>query len=110
MTNEDTMPAGAPTPDWQYPLEECPQCEQPQHANRMDEHLTTVHADIPPCTATLDNEHSGGVLACVCRAGHRSWYALGYYWHVSAHGPVVGRTVWNDTATGATPHKEKTDG
>lgn len=102
-------PVDAPTPDWRYPLEECPQCEQPQHANRMDEHLATTHADIPPCAATLDSEHTDGVLACVLRAGHRSWYAPGYYWHVSARGSA-GRTVWNDTAVGATPHKENAHG
>jgi hypothetical protein len=103
------MPADAPAPDYMYPQEECPHCDERPYANRMDEHLATAHADIPPCTATLDHEYTDGPLSCVLRAKHRSWYAPGYYWHASAHGPV-GRTVWNDTAIGATPHKEMTDG
>lgn len=84
----------------------CPHCAQPQDPRQTDEHVATAHADIPPCTATLDNEHSDGTLTCILRAQHSSWYRGDGDWHVSAHGPA-GRTVWSDTAHGATPHQEQ---
>ncbi|CUW31736.1 MULTISPECIES: hypothetical protein [Streptomyces] len=79
----------------------CPHCEQPQPASETDQHIATVHADIPPCTARLNSEH--GVYTCVLRAGHRSAHGEHGDYHVSARGPV-GRTIWNDNATGASPH------
>jgi hypothetical protein len=82
----------------------CPHCDEPQPAIRMDEHIITAHAHIPPCTATLDNEHTDGVLCCVLRAWHRSGHGEYGDYHVSARGPI-GRTVWNDSADGATPHR-----
>jgi hypothetical protein len=98
------MPADAPTPDWMYPQEVCPHCDQPQPANQTDEHVATAHADIPPCTASLNGEY--GLYTCVLRAGHKSGHGEYGDYHVSARGPV-GRTVWNDTADGATPHEEQ---
>lgn len=82
----------------------CPHCDRPQPANDMDQHVATAHADIPPCTATLDNQTTDGTLHCVMRAGHRIRHGGYGEWHVSARGPV-GRTIWNDTAIGATPHR-----
>ena len=107
MTHDPSVvPEGEPAPDWSGMLpEECPHCEQPYPAADMDQHITTAHADLPPCTATFfDGGHS--LYLCVLRAGHKSAYAHHEYWHVSVRGPV-GRTVWNDTADGATPHKEQ---
>lgn len=86
------------------PAEQCPHCDQPQPADETDQHIATEHADIPPCTATLDNETTSGTLHCVCRAGHRKGRGEYGDWHVSARGPA-GRTVWNDAARGATPHR-----
>ena len=81
----------------------CPHCDQPQDPARTDEHITTAHADIPPCTATLDNANTDGPLTCILRAGHPSRYRGPGNWHISALGPA-GRTVWSDAADGATPH------
>lgn len=81
----------------------CPHCDQPQPRGDIDEHIATVHADIPPCTAALDNQHTDGTLRCVLRAWHRKGHGEYGEWHISARGPV-GRTVWNDRADGATPH------
>lgn len=98
-----TVPADTPIPDCMYPPEKCPHCDGYQHANRMDEHIATEHTDLPPCTATLANEHTSGVMHCVLRVPHR----LGAYgdYHVSARGPI-GRTIWKDSADGARPHRE----
>lgn len=82
----------------------CPHCDQPQPPSELDNHVATAHADKPPCTATLDNEHTKGTLRCVLRAWHRSGYGQYGEYHVSERG-VVGRTVWNDSAQGATPHR-----
>ncbi|TVZ96488.1 hypothetical protein [Streptomyces sp. BK340] len=82
----------------------CPHCDQPQPAPDTDQHIATAHADIPPCTATLTNDTTNGVLHCVLRAWHRRGHGEHGEWHVSARGPV-GRTIWNDTADGATPHR-----
>lgn len=85
------------------PGEICPHCNEPQPPSRTDKHVATVHADIPPCTATLATESTDGTLRCVLRAGHRSAHGEYGDYHVSACGPV-GRTVWNDSAEGSTPH------
>lgn len=103
MTHEEgVMPAGAPTPNWHYPSEQCAHCDEAPHANRMSEHLAATHADLPDCTARIEPEH-GGLHTCAYKAGHKD----GEHgeWHASIHGPL-GRYVWNDTADGATPHKE----
>jgi hypothetical protein len=81
----------------------CPHCDQPQPRGSIDEHVATAHADIPPCTATLDNVNTSGALHCVFRAWHRKERGEYGEWHVSPPGPV-GRTIWNDDADGATPH------
>lgn len=81
----------------------CPHCDEPHPPSQTDEHVATVHADIPPCTATLANEQTDGTLRCVLRAWHRSGHGEYGDYHVSARGPV-GRTVWNDSAEGSTPH------
>ncbi|MBE4790688.1 hypothetical protein HW846_46450 [Streptomyces sp. NE06-02F] len=89
-------------------LEEiCPHCGEPQLPSQTDEHVAIAHADIPPCTATLANEHTDGTLRCVLRAGHPSGYGEHGDYHVSPRGPV-GRTVWNDSAEGSTPHDAAT--
>lgn len=106
MTHDDrTVPAGTSAPDWSGMIpEECLHCDQPYPAADIDEHVTETHADLPPCTASFfDGGHS--LYTCALRAGHKSAYAAFGHWHVSARGPI-GRTVWNDTADGATPHKE----
>ncbi|MGY5048268.1 hypothetical protein ACWDE0_21950 [Streptomyces sp. 900105755] len=81
----------------------CPHCDQPQPRGNIDEHIATAHANIPPCAATLDNQHTNGVLHCVLRAWHRKGHGEYGEWHVSARGPA-GRTIWNDDADGATAH------
>lgn len=98
-----SLPVDPPGPG-DFVTEVCPHCDQPQWPSRTDEHIATAHADIPPCTARLDNKY--GVYTCVLRAWHRSGHGEYGDYHVSAHGPL-GRTVWNDTATGAIPHKEQ---
>lgn len=81
--------------------EKCPHCDEPQPSRQMDAHVATVHADLPPCTARIEPEH-GGLYTCAFRAGHEK----GLYgrWHASISGEPTGRYVWNDSATGATPH------
>jgi hypothetical protein len=90
----------------------CPHCTETHPRNRLDQHITTAHADLPPCTATFtyprsNVEHcsagSDVVHRCAFRVGHRD----GEYgdWHATAR-TSAGRTVWNDGATGATPHQE----
>lgn len=86
-----------------FPSEVCPHCDQPQSPDQTDDHIATAHADISPCTATLDNEHTDGTLACVLRAWHRRGHGEYGDYHVSARGPL-GRTVWNESAQGAIPH------
>jgi hypothetical protein len=98
-----TAPEGKPGPH-DFTTELCPHCDQPQWPSRTDEHVATAHADIPPCTAAIDTAHRG-LLACICRAGHRRGRGEYGELHVSASGPL-GRHVWNDTAPGVTPHKE----
>lgn len=89
----------APEPD-DFILEECPHCEAGIPRNRIDQHITEAHADLPPCTARIDNQH--GLYACAFRAGHnRGEYGT---WHASLQDPIRGRSVWNDTAEGAVPH------
>lgn len=101
-----TMPADAPTSDWTYPQVACPHCDQHPHDNCLDEHLADAHADLPPCAATLHDTHYTHVLTCALRAGHTSVYPRTEYWHATTHDLLLGRTVWNDTADGATPHRE----
>lgn len=98
-------PAGTPGPH-DFTTEICPHCDQPQWPSRMDEHIATAHANIPPCTATLDDEHYDDTLHCMLRAGHRSAHGEYGDYHASTPGPN-GRTVWNDTAPGATPRQER---
>lgn len=99
-----TVPEGAPVPDWSSVFAEiCPHCDQPYASADMDRHVATAHADLPECTARVDSEY--GLYTCVLRAGHRSGHGEYGDYHVSARGPV-GRTVWNDSAKGAAPHKE----
>lgn len=82
----------------------CPHCDQPQPPDQMDQHVTTAHASIPPCNATLTNQHTDGTLRCALRAWHRTGHGEYGDRHISARGPA-GRTVWNDDATGATQHE-----
>ncbi|MGW7726184.1 hypothetical protein ACWGJ6_22980 [Streptomyces canus] len=89
------------------PPEECPHCDDPQPSEQMDAHVATAHADLPPCTARIETEHRE-TYRCAFRAGH----AKGLYgkWHASKSGEdetIVGsRYVWNDSALGATPHRD----
>lgn len=83
--------------------EECPHCEEPQPSRQMDVHVATAHADLPPCTARIENEHRE-TYRCAYRAGHDK----GEYgqWHASrCDGYTGSRYVWNDSALGATPHR-----
>ena len=79
--------------------EHCPHCPEHIPRSQIDQHVTTKHADIPPCNATftrgLDKAH------CAFRVGHRD----GEYgdWHATTR-DGMGRTVWNDGAAGASPH------
>ncbi|QLJ06810.1 hypothetical protein HZZ00_37925 (plasmid) [Streptomyces sp. NEAU-sy36] len=70
----------------------------------MDQHITTTHAGIPPCTARL-NPESGGLYTCAFRVGHTG----GEYgdWHASPYNTPLGRYVWNDSSPGATPHRDE---
>lgn len=106
MSSDDrTVPYGAPTPDWMYPQEQCPHCDEHPTANRMDEHVRTTHADLPDCTARVDTD-AGGLYTCASKAGHKD----GEYgeWHASIRGEM-GRYVWNDTAIGAVPHRASSE-
>ncbi|MFK0018230.1 hypothetical protein [Streptomyces sp. NPDC090798] len=93
---------GAPaTPD-DFVRERCPHCPDHILRNRLDEHVATTHADIPPCTATITNTTTDGVQSCAFRANHTE----GQYgeWHAGKASPY-GRHVWNDSAIGAVPHR-----
>ncbi|MET9073906.1 hypothetical protein ABZX95_17400 [Streptomyces sp. NPDC004232] len=81
-------------------LDRCPHCPERVPRSRLDEHVTTAHAELPPCTATFDTGHD--LALCAYRVGHRD----GEYgdWHATAR-DEMGRTVWNDAAHGATPHR-----
>lgn len=80
--------------------ERCPHCDEPQPRNRLDEHVATAHADLPPCTAMIDNDTTDSVERCAFRSGHDS----GEYgkWHASRADRPHGRHVWSDGAPGAT--------
>ncbi|TGZ14709.1 hypothetical protein DV517_61920 [Streptomyces sp. S816] len=84
--------------------EPCPHCDQHQPRAGMDQHITTNHADIPPCTARIDTE-SGGLYTCSFRIGH----TRGEYGdqHASPSSTPLGRYVWADSAPGATPHRDE---
>lgn len=84
-----------------FTREHCPHCNATPWRSRVDEHVATAHADIPPCTATV-NYAGEGLLRCVFRA----WHTKGEYgdWHASRADRPGGRYVWNDNAFGATPH------
>lgn len=81
-------------------LDRCPHCPERVTRSRLDEHVTTAHADLPPCSATFDTGLD--LVLCAFRVGHRD----GEYgdWHATAR-DEMGRTVWNDGAHGATPHR-----
>lgn len=102
--NDGTLPAGAPTPDWHYPRQQCPHCDQAPTANRMDEHIAATHADLPDCTARIEPE-TGGLYTCAFKAVHKD----GEYgdWHASIWGAPTGRYVWADWAQGAVPHRSE---
>lgn len=99
-----SLPTDPPGPH-DFTTEVCPHCDQPQWPSRTDEHLATTHADIPPCTANISIVEYG-VYRCVLRAGHKSAHGQYGGYHASKPGPN-GRTVWNDAAAGAAPHKEQ---
>jgi len=83
--------------------QECPHCPEYPDFTELDAHIDSAHSDLPACTATLDDDYTDGVVRCSFRVGHRS----GDFgdWHASKpHGPS-GRTVWNDSTRGATPHR-----
>jgi hypothetical protein len=84
------------------PPEECPHCDEPQPSEQMDAHVAAAHADLPPCRAFIETEYRE-TYRCAFRAGH----AKGKYgeWHASTSEASPGRYVWNDSATGATPHR-----
>jgi hypothetical protein len=82
--------------------EECPHCDAAPPSRQLDMHVARQHADLPPCAARIEPE-GGGLYACGFRAGHNG----GEYgtWHASKRDAAMGRYIWNDTATGATPHQ-----
>jgi len=82
--------------------EACPHCAAAPPANQLDTHVAREHADLPPCTARIEPE-GGGLYTCTFRAAHDG----GEYgtWHASKRDEHMGRYIWNDTATGATPHR-----
>lgn len=84
--------------------QECPHCPEHPDFTELDAHIADAHDDLPPCTATPNDDYTGGMVQCSFRAGHRS----GDFgdWHASKSVAPRGRTVWNDAATGAVPHKE----
>jgi hypothetical protein len=85
------------------PLQACPHCPEYPERSALDEHVASVHGDIPACTASLDSEYQNGILNCAFRVGHRSEdYGD---WHASTPQGLAGRTVWNDSSRGATPHR-----
>lgn len=83
--------------------EKCPHCDEPQPSRQMDAHVASAHADLAPCTARIETEHRE-TYRCAFRAGH----AKGEYgkWHASTRSKSPGRYVWNDSALGATPHRD----
>jgi len=83
--------------------QECPHCPEHPDFRQLDDHIAAAHHDLPPCTATLDAVRVVGVVQCAFRVGHRS----GDFgdWHASKSVAPRGRTVWNDSVQGATPHR-----
>ncbi|MYS16561.1 hypothetical protein, partial [Streptomyces sp. SID4982] len=57
--------------DW-YPHEQCPHCPEAPTANRLDEHLATVHADLPDCTARYSGDDGDGHVehGCAMKVAH----------------------------------------
>lgn len=109
VTDDPTvMPADAPAPDWYYPYERCAHCDQTPTADQMSEHLATVHAELPDCTARIDTDY-GEAYTCAYKAGHKN----GEYgeWHRSLPGATwAGAYQWNDDARGAVPHHASKEG
>lgn len=102
MSDDLAVPEGTPAPDFRK--EQCPHCGEPIWQSRLDEHVTTAHADIPPCTATINSPYDG-LLHCVFRAGHAEGHGEYGAWHASTADRPIGRHIWNDSASGATPHQ-----
>lgn len=80
----------------------CPQCGEFGRPGRLDQHIAKKHADLPPCTASITNEHTNGTIRCVFRVGHRD-DEYGDY-HAGPYSPDRGRHWWADHAEGAIPH------
>lgn len=87
---------------WPEIPEACPHCDATPPAKQLDTHVAREHADLPPCTARIDTEYRE-TYTCGFRVGHDG----GEYgtWHASKRDEHMGRNIWNDTATGATPHR-----
>jgi len=83
--------------------EACPHCDEAPPADQLDLHVARVHADLPPCRAFIETEHRE-TYRCAFRVGHDG----GEYgdWHASQRDLHWGRYIWNDTAIGATPHRD----
>lgn len=106
--NDDprTVPEGTPAPDRSGIFTElCPHCDEPYAREDMEQHVTQGHADLPECTARVDSVH--GTYTCAFRAGHAKGHGEYGEWHASTYRDPIGRTVWNYTAQGATPHRGK---
>lgn len=84
--------------------QECPNCPACPDWTELDTHIATAHSELPACTATLDDDHTGGILHCSFRIGHHS-EDFGD-WHASKSVYPMGRTIWNDASKGATPHQD----
>lgn len=82
--------------------EPCPQCGEYGRPSRLDQHIAKAHADLPPCTASITNEHTDGTIRCAFRVGHRDDYGVH---HAGPRDPRTGRFRWSDGAEGAVPHQ-----
>lgn len=82
--------------------EECPHCDDAPPSRQLDAHVARAHADLPLCTARIETGH-GETCTCGFRAGHAGGECG--TWHASKRDADMGRYIWNDTATGATPHR-----
>ncbi|MFM9636001.1 hypothetical protein [Streptomyces turgidiscabies] len=85
--------------------EECPHCDAAPPSRQLDMHIARTHADLPPCTARIETEHRE-TYVCGFRAGHAKERGEYGAWHASKRDADMGRYIWNDTATGAIPHRD----
>ncbi|MFB8182611.1 hypothetical protein ACFC8N_42810 [Streptomyces sp. NPDC055966] len=83
--------------------ERCPHCPETLPRNRVDDHVTTAHADLSPCTASIHVRTNDTTYRCAFRVGHNGEYGA---LHASAYAKRGGRYVWDDEHDGAIPHRD----